>query len=1143
MEAKNKPMDATVAIAVFIVVFVVYLLTLCPTIYPGPSGDAVCGVVGAGLTPATSNPIWLILCRLFGGVSSNTAYTLNLMSAFFGALTIALLYALLCQFTHTRTAEEEARYQTHPFLNQLLALSAALLVAFCHPFWEGSVLAGPDTLNTFFLVLLVFLLALYLKTSKSRYMIVFALVYGVAIGNYPTLFVLAPLFALFLLLKCRSLLEDPVAVVLMLILFGVGLLPSLYEPRLYVLQAKGYVLKSNTFGQAFSAYLDSYFRSMKLLFFQRRMFQGWFFWLFIPTFVPLMCLAMKGGDYERGGRTATKLTYLVRYLFFVAFMIGGLGYLWGFGLEPVKIADLNYLRDSRYLGAYVVVGAWLSYVMGYWIIVATGKFKPTGTDPEPKQKFRKVSYVVATVIVLALPVLGFFMNLGRSTKRHATHVERYALGLLKSSPDNAIIVVPIRPFFGSIGAPLRYFQLQRDRLSPGEGKTIIDLNAAYLDYLRVKSIEIERYLAETVLGRRDPQPRKYFSPEQPFTRVYDGILRCEAVRAYQSGEPLRPICGLLNNFLWSSLPGNDVMNKDYRAEPSGLLYVYRSRSEYRDSDEIINDNESLWTELWGDLAVTDDPSPQKSRSEVEDYILGEYSKSANDFGVFCQLGGQLDLAEKYYSDRALVLLPDSASALWNMAFLMKQRGDTEGAETFINRFQTAVERQLAEPQLDPLRRFGLPADLNLLVQEEKRLEQEGKQNTESQRLAFLQLAADIAPTNSSVREKLGTLRETIGDRLLAADAVFNEQTAQAEFLQARIDYTAALERAELTDKPRTRRILGRLGGVYAKLGDNTQAEKFFKRAVAPDDLSSQLRLMRLYLSTGRNLGEVKSMASKIIERTVADEREKATLTYAQKEAASFTVRALLTTDGTDAATQFLKGYIADHTEQADILLSLAAQLRKDVAVDALTAWLLEEHARIREDKSAASLAQLAEIYFRQQQFESLSKMTAPPGAVSSLDLVKFHYFQGMGSEATGKRTEAERSYERALSFLPEEDEGMGVVIANNLSWLYFKNGKLAEAEKLASETLDKAPANPAVWDTYGWILYKAGKNLDKTIKLVERSHLANPEVGIIAYHYGKLLIEKGDGERGIALLRWAVESGLQGEEELQDANRLIENRL
>ena len=1134
MEAKRRiSLDAKIALAVFVIVFVVYLFTLCPGIYLGPSAEAVCDVKGAGVRPPILHPVWLILGRVFSVFGSNTAFLLNLMSAVFGALTVGLMYMVVSQFVHMRTAEEEARYQTHPYMRQVGALCGVLLLAFSYPFWEGSVLAGPDTLNTFFMVLAVFLMGRYAKTSKSRYIMLFGLVYGLAITNYPTLLLLAPIFVVFLLVRGRALLDDPVAFVVTVLLFVIGVLPALYIPRAYVLEGKAYVKEAETFGQALFAFIDSYFRwSMKNLFLEKSTLQDWIFWLFLPTFVPILFFMMRKGDYEKGSPMATRMTYGVRSAFVMLFTIGGLGYLFGFFIGPVGMAELDFLQHSRYLGSYVVVAGWFSYVVGYWMIAATGKFKPTGTEPEPKRKFRSIPYVVLVVVALALPLAELVMSHGKSTKRGAHYVEDFANGILKSCPENAIIVVPEDPFFGSIGAPLRYVHAQAKSAYSGSKQTILDLNSAFFDFYLTKRIETARYLAETVIGRRVEQPRQHFSPEAPFVQVYDLIFRCELRRADEARERPRPICGLVNNFFLAYLRAkNDLMNSDYRAEPCGLAYVYRYRREYRELSKLIEENERLW----GSVTIRS-KGVKGQVSPAEELILSEYSKSANDLGVFCHLAGRLDLAERHYR-QALKWLPENSSSLWNLGTLMANEGKAEEASKLFQKHDSVAPVQQKE-EMDFIRKYGLSLDVAKLVSTEKSLAEEKGEEAEGQRLGILRLAGDMMPREATVNERMGDILFTSSAKYAAAsmERALALQEAQSE-------YVAALDRTDPKDQKQTRRIQRKLARVYAELKQNDKAERLFRKVLDETDPSTFVDLMEFLLRTGQNLTEVNQLATSVIKKEEpADDQGKKALASAKDLAVTILVKAMLTSNQVEEAKRFLSQYLKDEPAAIETALALGEELRRDTKSDSFTAWLYQECRNLGRELTVPKRAALAEILLREKRYEDLIAMEEPARSAAGVEVAQFYHFKARAYDALGKAAEAEKTLERAKLLLPPDSGDFGTALVNNLSWRYFRSGKTEEARKLAEEALSRNPANSLVWDTCGWILYKTGGDLKKAFELVERSHVANPDRGGIAYHYGKLLMEAGEKDRGIAAMERAVESGIEEKEELEDAQEIIKKQ-
>jgi tetratricopeptide (TPR) repeat protein len=1129
---KSLSGDLRISLLVFVGVFIVYLLTLCPGIYAGPSAEAVCDAVGAGLTPPLSHPVWLFLGRFFSLFGSNTAYMMNLMSAFFGALTIGLLYLLLSQFVHGRTAEEDARYQVQPYLARVAALSGALLVAFCYPYWEGAVLAGSDTLNAFLLVFVVFLVWRYAVTSKARYAMLFGLFYGIALSNYPTLLLLAPIFAVYLLVRGRGLLDDPVAFVATFLLFLIGLLPALYLlPRGYLIEGKPYVVHATTFGQASSAFFDLYFRSMKNLFLQVSTLQDWIFWLFLPTFVPILFFLMKRGEYERGSETATRFTYLVRYAFVLLFTVGGLGYLWGFFIGPVGMAKLAFIKDARYLSSYVVVGAWFSYILGYWMIVTSGRFKPMGTQPEPKAKYRQAIYIATVVVGLALPVATIVMSYDKSTKRGVYAAEDFARGILESSPEGAVIVVPIDPFYGSVGAPLRYIHSQQKTPMSGRERTIIDLNAAYIDFYRTKRIKTAQYLSETLLGRKVERPRVMFLPEDPFRGVYDRFVWWERVRAGDAKERPRAICGLANNFFGSDIRAdNDLMNVEFTAEPTGLLYLYRDKNEYCDAGELIDHNEKLWNKVQLRLRA----GKGEKRSELEEYILGEYSKSSNDFGLLCQLAGKMDLAEKRYR-RAVDWLPENSSAIWNLASVIDSKGDKDKADGLRTKALSLLKEQ---QEADVIRRLGAALDLKRLWASQLFLAKEEQPNAAPRRMAILRLAANMDEDNLSVREQMGDLlmsSETIKEALRSYERVPSAMQAIAEYLMA-------LEAVGSQDEKASRWFRRKLGRAYAELGQNTRAEELFGKALDDEDASSVTELMQFYLTTDQKPERIKELGRRIIEKVPADDQQKKAFADTKWNATAIVVNLLLQQNEMEKAKDTVRAYLQEYRREANRLLVMAEAFLRDPRFDPFTIWLYEEYANLGEELRLPRLLELAAVYFRQKRYADIVGMKQPAQTGLSAEMAQFCHWKGIAYEELGKNEEAEKAFEEARSFLPADSGALGAVVMNNLAWRYFKNGKLERAKELAEEALRRDPGNSLVWDTCGWILYKTGGDLQRATGLIRQSHLANPDNGIIAYHYGKLLMETGQTGKALFLLELAVERGIEGKEELEDAQAILKSR-
>ncbi|MEW5804428.1 MAG: DUF2723 domain-containing protein [bacterium] len=124
--------------------------------------------VGA-LGLALSHPLYILIGRLFSLLPfHNPAYTANLISAIFGALTIGSLFLLL------RLWE----------VNWPGAILACLTLMVSHTFWTNSVIAEVYTLYTFLFLAEMILLTRFLKTGQKKYLFWLFWVNGLNLSNH-----------------------------------------------------------------------------------------------------------------------------------------------------------------------------------------------------------------------------------------------------------------------------------------------------------------------------------------------------------------------------------------------------------------------------------------------------------------------------------------------------------------------------------------------------------------------------------------------------------------------------------------------------------------------------------------------------------------------------------------------------------------------------------------------------------------------------------------------------------------------------------------------------------------------------------------------------------------------------------------------
>ena len=84
-------------------------------------------------------------------------------------------------------------------------------------------------------------------------------------------------------------------------------------------------------------------------------------------------------------------------------------------------------------------------------------------------------------------------------------------------------------------------------------------------------------------------------------------------------------------------------------------------------------------------------------------------------------------------------------------------------------------------------------------------------------------------------------------------------------------------------------------------------------------------------------------------------------------------------------------------------------------------------------------------------------------------------------------------YEELLEVTP-----WNVVALNNLAWIYHQQGD-ERAMELARQAFELNSGNAAIADTYGWILFQAGKT-EESLPVLEKAHELQPDSEEIAMH-------------------------------------------
>lgn len=220
---------------IFIFGLILYIITLAPSVGEIRSDMLEFQLVIYQLAIAhpTGYPLYTILGKFFTLLPiGDIAYRVNIMSAVFGAATVALVYRLILQ---TTIPEQKGEYVgiffgklTRPiniWSIHIGGIIGALLLAVSSVFWQQATIAEVYTLNSLFVVTLLLLIittsTVLSNTTRQILWVVF--LYGLSLTHHRTVILLMPALIIYLYL-IRQAFFKPKILILSLML---GLLPLL----------------------------------------------------------------------------------------------------------------------------------------------------------------------------------------------------------------------------------------------------------------------------------------------------------------------------------------------------------------------------------------------------------------------------------------------------------------------------------------------------------------------------------------------------------------------------------------------------------------------------------------------------------------------------------------------------------------------------------------------------------------------------------------------------------------------------------------------------------------------------------------------------------------------------------------------------
>ncbi|MFH1074054.1 MAG: DUF2723 domain-containing protein [Candidatus Firestonebacteria bacterium] len=135
---------------VFLLPLSIYIITACPVVFAGDSGELITAAYTLGVVHPPGYPLFCLLGKVFSYLPlAGVAFRVNLLAGFFAALAVYILYLLIKKLIAGN-------------MGVFLAFCSALLPAFSAIFWEQALFAKGAiyTLNAFLIIAIYYLLVL-----------------------------------------------------------------------------------------------------------------------------------------------------------------------------------------------------------------------------------------------------------------------------------------------------------------------------------------------------------------------------------------------------------------------------------------------------------------------------------------------------------------------------------------------------------------------------------------------------------------------------------------------------------------------------------------------------------------------------------------------------------------------------------------------------------------------------------------------------------------------------------------------------------------------------------------------------------------------------------------------------------------------
>jgi tetratricopeptide (TPR) repeat protein len=580
---------------------------------------------------------------------------LNVLSALFSSLALALLARSVALLPHDRTRDQRQLERSDYSLLSIRSawlppLLAVLVCGLQLSFWENAIVATGESLDLLIFAWLVHALLQYRLDQKETRLSWFAFIYGLAVANNYAMIAFFPAFLVALVWIKEAAFFNLRFILRMMGLGLAGLLLYLVLPAIHaVKEPQGY-----TFWQLLASYWT--FQKDQLLGFPRYLL----FMISLTSVLPVLFIGIRwpaqSGDISPVGNALTGLmTHVIHGLFLVACIYVAFDPQF----SPRNIAGGRYiLLPFYYLGALAI-----GYCAGYFLLVFGAKIPPQAW-PRPT-RFRVIAGPVLVALIwialLAVPAGLFVQNFPTIRADTGPALGRLASSLAESLPSGA--GQPREKPLLLSDDPVRLYALRWELEKQRRSTNFVLVDTTALTYPMY-----QRFLYRTSGGRWPRLPDEV-RPEQLF-----------------ESQKLRAILILLSQHgpIYYLHPSFGYYFEDFYQIPSKLVYLLKryptnSISGPPMAVEEVQQQDAFWRAfktreldpLMGKVPLFVPPEKAAKQAKqtqpvetMEAEIARMYSRALDHFGVELQRAGDFSNARDYF-ELALRLNDANASAYIN----------------------------------------------------------------------------------------------------------------------------------------------------------------------------------------------------------------------------------------------------------------------------------------------------------------------------------------------------------------------------------------------------------------------------------------------------------------------------------------------